>query len=86
MRERFLTGYNDFVLPFVCGMLFVLGYCLVGLVRIIMQLPAEDRKKFFISLITPKTLLKNIKDIFLKCLIHVDIWKGTSCSDTCIPA
>ena len=75
MRERFLTGYNDFVLPFVCGMLFVLGYCLVGLVRIIMQLPAEDRKKFFISLITPKTLLKNIKDIFLKCLIHVDIWK-----------
>lgn len=75
MRERFLTGYNDFVLPFVCGMLFVLGYCIVGLVRIIMQLPAEDRKKFFISLITPKTLLKNIKDIFLKCLIHVDIWK-----------
>ena len=75
MRERFLTGYNDFVLPFVCGMLFVLIYCLVGLVRIILQLPAEDRKKFFISLVTPKTLVKNIKDIFLKCLIHVDIWK-----------
>lgn len=75
MRERFLTGYNDFVLPFVCGMLFVLIYCIVGLIRIIMQLPAEDRKRFFISLVTPKTLVKNIKDIFLKCLIHVDIWK-----------
>ena len=75
MRERFLTGYNDFVLPFVCGMLFVLAYCLIGMIRIIMQLPGEDRKRFFISLVTPKTLVKNIKDIFLKCLIHVDLWK-----------
>ena len=45
MRERFLTGYNDFVLPFVFGMLFVLTYCLVGLVRIIIQLPPQDRKR-----------------------------------------
>ncbi len=75
MRERFLTGYNDFVLPFVCGMLFVLIYCMVGLVRIILQLPAADRRKFFLSLVNPKTMVKNIKDIFLKCLIHVDIWK-----------
>ena len=75
MRERFLTGYNDFVLPFVCGMLFVLIYCIVGLVRIILQLPAADRRKFFLSLVNPKTMVKNIKDIFLKCLIHVDIWK-----------
>ena len=75
MRERFLTGYNDFVLPFVCGMLFVLAYCLIGMIRIIMQMPGEDRKRFFISLVTPKTLVKNIKDIFLKCLIHVDLWK-----------
>ena len=75
MRERFLTGYNDFVLPFVFGMLFVLTYCLVGLVRIIIQLPPQDRKRFFISLVTPKTMIKNVKDIFLKCLIHVDLWK-----------
>ena len=75
MRERFLTGYNDFVLPFVCGMLFVIVYCMVGLIRIILQLPAADRKRFFISLVTPKTAIRNIKDIFLKCLIHVDLWK-----------
>lgn len=75
MRERFLTGYNDFVLPFVFGMLFILTYCIVGLVRIIRQLPKEDRKRFFISIINPKTALKNVKDIFMKCLIHVDIWK-----------
>ncbi len=75
MRERFLTGYNDFVLPFVFGMLFVLTYCIIGMVRIIAQLPAADRKKFFLSLVTPATLIKNVKDIFLKCLIHVDLWK-----------
>ena len=75
MRERFLTGYNDFVLPFVCGMLFVLTYCLVGMIRIIKQLPAQDRKRFFLSLVTPSILIKDIKDIFLKCLIHVDLWK-----------
>ncbi len=75
MRERFLTGYNDFVLPFVCGMIFVLAYCIIGMTRIILQLPAQDRKRFFISLVTPKTFFKNVKDIFLKCLIHVDLWK-----------
>lgn len=75
MRERFLTGYNDFVLPFLIGMIFILTYCIAGLVRIILQLPREDRKRFFISLITPNTIWKNIKDIFCKCLLHVDIWK-----------
>ena len=75
MRERFLTGYNDFVLPFMIGMIFILTYCAVALIRIISQLPKEDRKRFFISLVTPKTLLKNIRDIFCDCLLHVKIWK-----------
>ena len=75
MRERFLTGYNDFVLPFMIGMVFILTYCIIALIRIIGQLPKEDRRRFFISLITPKTLAKNIKDIFCDCLLHVKIWK-----------
>ena len=75
MRERFLTGYNDFVLPFMIGMVFILTYCIIALIRIIGQLPKEDRRRFFISLITPKTLAKNIKDIFCDCLFHVKIWK-----------
>lgn len=75
MRERFLTGYNDFVLPFMIGMIFILSYCAIALVRIIMQLPKEDRKKFFISLVTPKTIAKNIRDIFCDCLFHVKLWK-----------
>lgn len=57
------------------GMVFILIYCIVGMVRIILQLPKEDRKRFFISLVTPKTLLKNVKDIFFDCLLHVKLWK-----------
>ena len=75
MRERFLTGYNDFVLPFMIGMVFILTYCIIALIRIIAQLPKEDRRHFFISLVTPKTMARNIKDIFCDCLFHVKIWK-----------
>ena len=75
MRERFLTGYNDFVLPFMIGMVFILTYCIIALIRIIAQLPKEDRRHFFISLVTPKTMVRNIKDIFCDCLFHVKIWK-----------
>ena len=43
--------------------------------RIFFELPREDRRKFLVSLVTPKILWKNIKDIFLNCLIHVRLWK-----------
>ncbi len=75
MKERFASGFDPFVLPFLAGMLFVLGYCTFGIVRILSQLPREDRRKFLLSLITPATALKNILDIFLNCLIHVKLWK-----------
>lgn len=75
MRERFLTGFDPFVLPFLIGMVFILSYCAIGLVRIIMQLPKDDRRRFFLSLVNPKILWKNIKDIFCDCLLHVKIWK-----------
>ena len=67
--------FDPFVLPFVLGMTFVLLYCFIGMIRIIWQLPKEDRRKFGRSLITPKTLWKNIKDLFNDCLFHVKIWK-----------
>jgi len=73
MRERVL--FDPFVLPFLLGMTFVLSYCLIGCIRITMQLCPQDRRKFLLSLITPKTLLKNIRDIFLNCLLHVKLWK-----------
>ena len=67
--------FHPFVLPFVLGMAFVLTYCLVGLIRVISQLPKDDRKKFWRSLVTPKTAWANIRDLFGDCLFHVKIWK-----------
>ena len=75
MRERFASGFDPFVLPFLAGMVFVLGYCLYGILRILFQLSREDRRRFLISLITPSTALKNIWDIFANCLLHVKLWK-----------
>ncbi len=75
MREIYLSGYNNFVLPFMIGMIFVLSWCVIGSVRIICQLTREDRKKFFLSLINPKIMLKNVKDWFCDCLFHVKLWK-----------
>ena len=75
MIERFASGFHPFVLPFLVGMFFVLGYCAFGIVRILFQLSGEDRRRFLLSLVTPKTLLKNVRDIFCDCLLHVKLWK-----------
>lgn len=75
MREIYLSGFNTFVLPFMFGMIFVLGWCFIGAIRIILQLTPQDRKKFFMSLFNPKIMLKNIRDWFCDCLFHVKLWK-----------
>ena len=75
MKERILAAYDPFVLPFVFGMTFVLGYCLFALVKVLVQLTPADRKKFALSLITPSAILKNLRDLFCDCLLHVKLWK-----------
>ena len=75
MRERILAAYDPFVLPFVFGMTFVLAYCLIALVKVLLQLNAADRRKFALSLITPTTIAKNIRDLFCDCLFHVRLWR-----------
>ena len=75
MREIYLTGYSNFIIPFMIGMIFVLSWCLIGAIRIIFQLNREDRKKFFLSLVNPKIMLKNIRDWICDCLLHVKLWK-----------
>lgn len=75
MREIYLSGYNNFVLPFMLGMIFVLSWCVIGAVRIILQLSSDDKKRFFLSLVNPKIMAKNIRDWFCDCLFHVKLWK-----------
>lgn len=75
MIDRISSGFHPFVLPFLFGMAFVLLYCLYGAVRLVFQLSVDDRRRFFLSLVTPKTIVKNIKDIFCDCLLHVKLWR-----------
>lgn len=75
MIDRIPSGFHPFVIPFLIGMGFVLSYCVYALVRILLQLSHEDRKKFFLSLINPKIAVKNVKDLFCDCLFHVKLWK-----------
>src|SRR5574344_2803999 len=73
--DRIPSGYSNFVIPFVAGFVFILIYLTVGFIRVIHHVPWVDRRKFLISLVTPRTLLKNIKDIIFDCLLHIKIWK-----------
>ncbi len=75
MKERILGGYDDFVLPFMIGMIFILIYLFIGLIRLFKHIPGSDRKKLLISLITPTVIYRNIRDIICDCLIHVKIFK-----------
>ncbi|MCQ2066192.1 MAG: (Fe-S)-binding protein [Bacteroidaceae bacterium] len=75
MIDRIASGFNPFVIPFLAGMAFVLGYCLISMIRIVLQLSHADRKKFLISLVTPGVIWRNCRDIFCDCLLHVKLWK-----------
>lgn len=75
MRERILGGYDPFVLPFMIGMVFILVYLLIAAIRVIMALPSADRKKLALSLINPKIMYNNIRDIICDCLLHIKIFK-----------
>ncbi len=75
MHERVFGSFDLFVLPFLVGMVFVLLFCLFGLLRILYQLSREERLKFYASLLNPANIIKNLKDIFFDCLIHVKLWR-----------
>ena len=75
MEERIAGGYDPFVLPFMIGMIFILTYLLIALIRIICIMPKSDRKRLGLSLLKPKIIYKNIKDIFGDCLLHLKIFK-----------
>ena len=57
------------------GIVFILIYLLVGLIRIVIRIPSQDRIRFLKSMASPATMLKNAKDIINDCLLHVKIFK-----------
>ncbi len=73
--DRIPSGYSHFVIPFTVGITFMLCWIGVGCVRLLAAIPKSDRIKFWKSLIIPKTIVKNLKDLFGDCLFHVKIWQ-----------
>ena len=73
--DRIPSGFSHFVIPFAVGMIFMLCWLLVGCVRLLAAIPNSDRLRFFRSLFIPKTIVKNLKDLFGDCLFHLKIWK-----------
>ncbi len=75
MRERIAGGYDPFVLPFMIGIIFILTYLFIALIRVLKAMPGSDRKKLALSLVNPKIMYKNIRDIIGDCLLHIKIFK-----------
>jgi Fe-S oxidoreductase len=72
--DRIPSGYSHFVIPFTIGITFMLCWIGVGCVRLLAAIPKADRIKFWKSLLIPKTIVKNLKDLFGDCLFHIKIW------------
>ena len=72
--DRIPSGYSHFVIPFTIGITFMLCWIGVGCVRLLAAIPKADRIKFWKSLLIPKTIVKNLRDLFGDCLFHVKIW------------
>ena len=73
--DRIPSGYSHFVIPFTIGITFFLCWIGVGCVRLLAAIPRTDRLRFWKSLFIPKTIVKNLKDLFGDCLFHVKIWQ-----------
>ncbi len=73
--DRIPSGYSHFVIPFTIGITFFLCWIGVGCVRLLAAIPRTDMIRFWKSLFIPKTIVKNLKDLFGDCLFHVKIWQ-----------
>ncbi|MEG1718362.1 MAG: (Fe-S)-binding protein [Bacteroidales bacterium] len=72
MHERY--SYDPFVIPYMIGLIFVLGYLIVSVVTVFKNLPIRDKKKMLQCLFSYRIFIV-IKDVFLDCILHVKIWK-----------
>lgn len=75
MEERIAGGYSNFILPFMIGIVFLLVYLFIGIIRLFKHIPPKDRKKLLLSFINPTIMYKNFRDIVADCLLHIKIFK-----------
>ena len=74
MRERLIESYDPFVLPYTIGLIFVLTYLVIALIRVIKKLPNDDKFKLIRHIFSLK-IFKSVWEIFVECLLHRKIWK-----------
>ena len=74
MIERVQESYDPFVLPFTIGMVFVLAYFIIALIRVINELPNDDKIKLAKHIFSLK-FFKSLGEVFMECLLHRKIWK-----------
>ena len=60
MRERIAGGYDDFVLPFMIGMGFIIIYLIIALIRLFRHMPQPDR----ITVRATRRIITKIKLLF----------------------
>jgi Fe-S oxidoreductase len=74
MKERLVDSYDPFVLPYTIGLVFVLVYLFIALVRVVQALPKDDKLKLVKHVFSLK-FFKSCWEIFMECLLHRKIWK-----------
>ena len=74
MKERIIDSYDPFVLPYTVGLVFILVYLFIALLRIVKALPREDKYKLIKHVFSLK-IFKSFWEIFMECLVHAKIWK-----------
>ena len=74
MKERILTSYDPFVLPYIIGLTFILVYLFIAFLRVIKALPGDDKIKLTRHIFSFR-FFKSCWEIFMECLLHRKIWK-----------
>ena len=72
--ERKKGIFPPFVWPFMAGMIFVVCFLFIALIRVIWNLKPVERKQLLRSIFSPK-LFVSIKDVLSDCIFHTKIFK-----------
>ncbi|MDR0437989.1 MAG: (Fe-S)-binding protein [Bacteroidales bacterium] len=74
MQERLANSFDPFVLPYTIGLVFILTYLFIALIRVVKALPNDDKLKLLKHIFSLK-IFKSGWEIFMECLLHRKIWK-----------